>query len=290
MENPTPSRPALPARFRKWDLEQRRSAVLDVLRDADMDRGELAAALGTDGDLADLADVLVESAIGYFGLPLAVCRGVVVDGDSFDVPLVTEEPSVVAAATFAAGIVRRSGGFRTWGGDPVTTGQVFLENATTEAGQAVLDAEDTLVDALAPVLAGMKARGGGYRGMDVRWLPGTRLLRVQFNVDVRDAMGANIVNTAMETIRPMLERITGGRCLMAILTNEARQRITGAEFSVPVASLTRGGAAGDEMARRIALAGELAQEDASRAVTHNKGVMNGITALMLATGNDTRAV
>jgi hydroxymethylglutaryl-CoA reductase len=280
----------LPSQFRKLDISQRRLAITELLVTAGCTPETVKLGLGTDTDLVDLADVMVESAIGYAGLPLGVCRGLVIDGRTYDVPLVTEEPSVIAAATYASGIVARSGGFTTWADDPITTGQIFVEGAGQDAVAAVQAAEPEITASVAPALGNMEKRGGGYRGMDAAYLPETGLLRVQLHLDVRNAMGANLVNTAAELARPVVERVTGGRCLMAILTNSADRRLAGAKFTIPASAVSRAGCPGAEVARRIALASDLAGEDDSRAVTHNKGVMNGISALMLATGNDTRAV
>ncbi len=280
----------LSPQFRKWDITQRRRAIFEILERAGFSWETVERALGTDNDLIDLSDIMIESSIGYAALPLGVCRGLVVDGRTYDVPLVTEEPSVIAAATYGSGIVARSGGFLAWSDDPITTGQIFIEGAGADAEAAVIAAEPEIRAALAPIIANMEKRGGGYRGMDATHLPETGLLRVQLHLDVRDAMGANLANTAAESARPIVEHITGGRCLMAILSNAAERRAAGASFRVPVSALSRSGNSGSEVARRIELASSLAGEDPSRAVTHNKGVMNGITAMMLATGNDTRAV
>jgi hydroxymethylglutaryl-CoA reductase len=165
---------------------------------------------------------------------------------------------------------------------------------------------------LAALQASLEARGGGYRGLAIARLPDTGLLRVEVAVDVRDAMGANILNTAAEHLRPLLEQAAGARVLMGILTNGAEERRAGARFALPVEALAgavgrsagrsaaggdsaSAGAAGtgqpgDDVARRVVLAGELAREDPSRAVTHNKGIMNGISSLALATMNDARAI
>ena len=287
-QHPRPS--PLPVNFRKWDIDSRRRAVARMVAAADYPEVDALAAMGADPDMIDLADVMIESAVGYLGLPLGICRGVVVDGTAYDVPMATEEPSVVAAANYAAGIVGRAGGFTTWAEEPVTTGQLFIEGASANARDAVADAEVQIREMLNPVIRRMAERGGGFRGVDVMTLPATGLLRVQIHLDVRDAMGANIVNTAAERIRPLLEELSGGRCLMAILSNAAERRRAGAQCTIPVGRLSRGGIEGAEIARRVELASELAQEDHTRAVTHNKGVMNGITAVTITTGNDNRAV
>ncbi len=124
-------------------------------------------------------------------------------------------------------------------------------------------------------------------------LPGTGAVRVEVLIDVRDAMGANRLNSAAELLRPLLQEVSGGRVLMSILSNEARDRIAGARVEIPFEALEAGlpdGVDGAEAARRICVASDIAQEDPSRAVTHNKGIMNGISSLALATMNDARAV
>jgi hydroxymethylglutaryl-CoA reductase len=139
----------------------------------------------------------------------------------------------------------------------------------------------------------MKARGGGYRGMELNRLPDSGVLVVGLKVDVRDAMGANALNTAAEALKPELEQLSGGAAVMCILSNAARERRAGARFTLPVSKLSAlgpRGMGGAEIARRIVLASRIAAEDEQRAITHNKGIMNGISAVVLATMNDTRAV
>ena len=136
----------------------------------------------------------------------------------------------------------------------------------------------------------MEKRGGGWRNMDARWIAPSRTLAVNLRIDVRDAMGANLLNSAAETVSPLLEEITGGRVLMAILSNRSWDRTASARLSIPVEELGRNGFDGAETARRIVRAARVAREDPDRAVTHNKGIMNGISAMALATGNDTRAI
>jgi hydroxymethylglutaryl-CoA reductase len=233
---------------------------------------------------------MVEAAVGYLALPLGIATGFLIDGDTYDIPMATEEPSVIAAATYAATLTARAGGFTTTAGTTVTTGQVFLESCPADAIAHVEESRDRIAAAIRALTVAMEQRGGGLRGIDPYWLPENELLCIEFHLDVCDAMGANVVNAVGEAIRPLLEEITGGRSLMAIVTNAASQRIFGSTFRIPVERLSRAGTDGSEIARRIALAGEIAQENRNRAITHNKGVMNGVTALALATGNDTRAL
>jgi hydroxymethylglutaryl-CoA reductase len=217
--------------------------------------------------------------------------------------MAVEEPSVIAAASFAARLVRRGGGFQTWASEPVMRAQVFLEKVPPGGELRVAPREAELRERLEVLQASLRARGGGYCGLEVARLPETGLVRIDLLIDVRDAMGANILNTAAEHLRPRLEELTGGKALMGILSNAAGERRAGARFTLPLellrvrVSAEREGGAGQgaaaasaEAARRIVLAGELAREDPSRAVTHNKGIMNGISALALATMNDTRGI
>lgn len=275
---------SLPSGFRKRSLAQRRELIQRIYPSV------TASALGNDPEMVELADVMVENAVGYLALPLGIATGFLIDGNLRDVPLATEEPSVVAAAGYAASIFRRHGGFTTSAGETITTGELFVEYADATSADRILQSRDELAREAEPLLERMTRRGGGWRGLDTQWLPESGVLRVQVHVDVRDAMGANAVNSVMEALRAPTERITGGRVVMAILTNGSDRRVTRATGRVPVAALTRGGVEGAEVARRIVLANRIAREDRTRAVTHNKGIMNGVTALALATGNDTRAL
>jgi hydroxymethylglutaryl-CoA reductase len=209
--------------------------------------------------------------------------------------MATEEPSVIAAATYAARIIARGGGFHTRATEPVMTTQIFLEGAADGAERRLEAAEGRIRAYLEPSLASLAARGGGYRSILASRLPDTGLIRLDISIDVRDAMGANILNTAAEAVCPLVESISGGRRLMCILSNAAVDRRGGASFSLPFSVLagvvgSPEDSAGAETARRIVLATTLADEDPSRATTHNKGIMNGISALALATFNDCRSI
>jgi hydroxymethylglutaryl-CoA reductase len=241
----------------------------------------------------ELADALIENAVGYTSVPLGLIEGLLVDGQSVAVPVAVEEPSVVAAASFAARIMASAGGFRTWADDPIMTAQIHLESVKDDAMHRLEASRDEIQEFFGPTLSGMAARGGGFRA--ARWSENsqTGTLRVDVDIDVRDAMGANVLNTAAEAAGPLLSSITGGTVLMAILSNSARQRKAGAEFAIPLAKLARvrpGGVPAATWADRIVLANRIAETDPDRGVTHNKGIMNGITSLALATGNDTRGI
>jgi hydroxymethylglutaryl-CoA reductase len=279
----------LPPNFRKLSFSERRTLL-----------GELASRSGKeeaqfDDDFLglkrpDIADSLVESAIGYLPVPFGVASGFIIDGRAVSVPMAVEEPSVIAAATYAARLVAGEGGFTTWATPPEMVAHVYIEGARPEGASAVLAGRGELGRRLEPQLESMRARGGGLRAIGVDQLAELGLLRVSITIDVRDAMGANLLNTAAESLAPLLEELTGGTAIMKILTNEASGRRAGASLAIPVDRLRRGALSGSESARRIVLASEIARVDPSRAVTHNKGVMNGISALALATGNDTRGI
>ncbi len=276
----------LPANFRKLSAVERRQVLRQIFR---LTEEEIEATEGG-AHMLDLAEIMVESAVGVMSVPMGLAHGFVVDGVLRSVPLAVEEPSVIAAAGYAAAIIRRSGGFASWADEPVMTAQVILSDCRSRAEETIRAHEADLRTQIEPLLAGMSSRGGGYRGMEVTRLPQTGLVRLHLHVDVRDAMGANILNSVAERAADYLCNTLRCAKLMAILTNAAAGRIAGARFSLPVERLARGQFNGAEIAERIVLATELANEDRDRAVTHNKGVMNGVSSLALATGNDTRGI
>ncbi len=275
--------------FHRHDLQGRR----DQLRHGCAFDAEEWDALSVTPALLEMSDVMVESAVGCLALPLGIAEGFLIDGEDVAVPLAVEEPSVIAAASFAARLIRGAGGFRTWASDPLMTAQVFLEQVSADGEARLRGCVPLVRAALAESLASLERRGGGFREVRVFRLPQTGAVRFDVIIDVRDAMGANRLNTAAELIRPLLEETSGGHVLMSILSNEARDRIAGARAEIPFEHLEIGlpsGIDGKEAARRIAAASEIAREDPSRAVTHNKGIMNGISSLAMATMNDARAV
>ncbi|HUJ75278.1 MAG TPA: hydroxymethylglutaryl-CoA reductase, degradative [bacterium] len=278
----------LPAGFRKLDAAARREA----LRGAFAIPEEEWAGISCTAEQLELVDVMVESSVGCLPFPLGVAQGFLIDGEEVLVPLAVEEPSVVTAASYAAHLVRDDGGFTTWASEPLMTAQIFLESVSARGEESLKGCGADLRAALEAPLASLAARGGGFRSFTVNRLP-SGVVKVDLVIDVRDALGANRLNTAAEGVRPLLERASGGRSLMAILSNASSQRLAGARFSIPVDRLAHGlpaGMSAGEAARRVAAASVIAQEDPSRAVTHNKGIMNGIASLALATMNDTRAV
>ena len=276
---------ALPRGFRRLPLADRQAALAAAVG------GELPAALCGDAETSALADLLVENAVGAFPIPVGLATGFRVDGEELVVPLATEEASVVAAASYAARLLaggEDGAGIRTAADPPVATVQLFLEQARPDAEAAVRAAEAEIAALVNGAVATLAARGGGFRRLAAARCGGA--LKVELDLDVRDAMGANKVNTAGEAARPLLERLTGGRLLMAIVTNASRRAVVRAAAQAPCARLARAGYSGTDAAQRIVRAAAVAAADHDRAVTHNKGVLNGIAALAQATGNDTRAV
>ncbi len=256
---------------------------------AGVDEALLAALQPENGLTIAQADHMVENVVGLIGIPVGVATNFTIDGIDRLVPMATEEPSVVAAASNAARMARVHGGFTTSYTGDVMIAQIQVLDAIDPHGTrfALLQAKDELL-ALAneqdPMLVSL---GGGAFDVSVRVLPTRAGVQVilHLHVDVRDAMGANAVNTMAEAIAPRIAELAGTRTLLRILTNKAELRLTRAR-AVFDAELLGGAQVVDD----IVAASAFAEADSYRAATHNKGIMNGITAVVLATGNDTRAV
>lgn len=272
--------------FRDLTPQERRHRVADV---AGLDPTRLGVLDPQTGLTLSQADHMIENALGVMGVPVGVATNFVVDGREVLVPMATEEPSVVAAASNLARMTREHGGFTSSAMPPVMQAQVQVLDVPdpwaarlrllARAGELI-----EIANAQDPALVSL---GGGVRDVGVRVLPSTRQTYVVLHlvVDVRDAMGANAVNTMAEAIAPRVAEIAGGRTLLRILTNKADLRL--ARVS---ATFDRDLLGGAEVVENILDAAEFAVVDPYRAATHNKGIMNGITAVVLATGNDTRAV
>jgi hydroxymethylglutaryl-CoA reductase len=270
-----------------------RLAVLARVADMDSEDRQLlegpgALPLGT-------ADGMIENVVGTFELPMGVATNFQVNGRDVLVPMVVEEPSVVAAASFMAKLARSSGGFLTSSSKPLMRAQVQMVGMTDPHGvrQAVL-ARRAEVIALAnskdKVLVGL---GGGCQDLEVHVFehtPRGPMVVVHLIVDVRDAMGANTVNTMAEMVAPLLERITGASVRLRILSNLADLRLARAAVSLSPEQLTTAQYRGEEVIEGILDAYTFAAVDPYRAATHNKGIMNGIDPVIVATGNDWRAV
>ncbi len=245
------------------------------------------------------ADLLSENVIGVLGMPLAVAANFVVDGRDVVVPMSIEEPSVVAAASNAARLVREGGGFTTDVDPPLMIAQVEVRGMTdVDAALAALAAARTSISEAASLGAqDIEAFGGGMREVEIRAVTlrsGERIVVVHLVADCADAMGANTVNSMAEAAAPVIARIAGGTCGLKILSNLADRRLARARCRVPLVALGsyKGAAGADPRAVRdgVIRAWELADADPYRAATNNKGIMNGVDAVALATGNDWRAL
>lgn len=241
------------------------------------------------------ANGMIENVIGTFQLPLGVATNFLVNGKDYLVPMAVEEPSVVAAASYMARIVRGCGGFQTSSTAPIMRAQVQVLGTSDPFGArlAILAAREeiiTVANEKDPVLVKF---GGGCRDIEVHVFPSTSrgaMVVLHLLVDVRDAMGANTVNTMAETIAPIVERITGGEVRLRILSNLADLRLARARIEVTEEALATKDFSGLRMMEGIVDAYEFAAVDPYRAATHNKGIMNGIDPVVVATGNDWRAI
>lgn len=243
----------------------------------------------------DQANHMIENVVGAYALPLGIATNFQINSRDYLVPMVIEEPSVVAAVSNAARLFRAGGGFTTSSDDPIMIGQIqVLGLADVEAAaQAVLAHRDYLLAEADSVGGSIVRRGGGARDIETRLFPQTPIgpmLVVHLLYDCRDAMGANAINTAVEHIAPHIEAITGGRVNLRILSNLTDRRKARAEGMIPTAELATDSLDGPAVGRAIVEAGVFAEVDPYRATTHNKGIMNGIDAVIIATGNDWRAI
>ncbi len=263
-------------------------------------RAELARRSGlTEADLIgltagltpELADKMIENVVGLYALPLAVGLNVRLNGADVLVPMVVEEPSVVAAMSNAARMIREGGGFVGEADPPITTAQIQLwdvpDPATARA--RVIGCARELLQAADQAFPDILRFGGGARELEV-FDRGEGLFVVHLHVDVRDAMGANMVNTMAEAISTRVAELAGGRVGLRILTNLAERRRVRVRCTAPVELLATADLAGGEVRDRIVDASRFAERDPYRAVTHNKGIMNGVDPVVIATGNDWRAV
>lgn len=237
-----------------------------------------------------LANEMVENVLGTLALPFGIAPGFQIDDQEIQVPMVTEEPSVIAAASYAAGLIKRSGGFQTQVHKRQMIGQVALYDVSNKekASQAITEAKEDLLQLANQAYPSIVKRGGGARDL---WIEEKGdFLICYLSVDPKEAMGANILNTMLEALVAPLEDLSGGQGLMAILSNLATDALVTARCNIDYRFLSRDPKEAAEIAQKIALASQLAAVDPYRAATHNKGIFNGIDAVVLATGNDWRAI
>lgn len=272
--------------FYKLSLDERLRIVRDFAHLTD----EEISLLQNTGSLPfDLADRMIENAVGSFPVPLGIAVNFLINKRDYLIPMAIEEPSVVAAASYAAKMAREGGGFQTTSTNPVMIGQIQVVGVKDphRARIAIYNhKEDILKKANEqdPVLISV---GGGAKDLEAKVIqtPVGPMLITELHVDCRDAMGANAVNTMAEAVAPLVERVTGGRVYLRIISNLATQRLARAYVTVPKESV-----GGEEVVEGIVQAYHFASADPYRAATHNKGILNGAIAVVIATCNDHRAI
>src|SRR5215212_5764495 len=277
--------------FYNMTMDERRAQLLDTAALAP----ESLLPFTSGGLSAEAADHMIENVIGLFTLPLGIALNFQVNGQDVLIPMTLEEPSVVAGASFMAKLVRAGGGFTATTTDPLMIGQMQVINVSNleEAKLKLYEHKQELLaeaDSIDPVL---KKFGGGARDLEVRTIEDSSIggfLVVHLIYDVRDAMGANAVNTACERLAPQIEAITGGKVHLRILSNLADRRLARSRCTIPLKELAFDNFTGEEVRDGIIAAYAFAAVDPYRAATHNKGIMNGVDAVVIATGNDWRAI
>lgn len=280
--------------FYQLTIEERIAKLAEIY---ELDVSEVEA-LSSAGALSlEQADKLIENAVGIFSLPMGVGANFLINGKEYLVPMSIEEPSVVAAASFGAKLVREAGGFVATSTDAIMIGQIQVVGCAdfAAAEAAVLEHKQRLIErANQAFVANLVSRGGGVKDIEVRQLgegtPYGRMLIVHVLIDTCDAMGANLINTTVEGLAPEIESLTQGKVYLRILSNLADRRLAKARCVIPPQVFSTRDLVGEDVVEGIVHAQNFAILDPYRAVTHNKGVMNGVDAVVMATGNDWRSI
>ncbi len=266
-----------------------------LAQQAGLSEDELAALSGEGGLQRDQADHMIENVVGVYALPLGIAQNFVINGREVLVPMAIEEPSVVAGASFMAKLAKAGGGFHAHATAPEMIGQMQILDLDDPASARLklLEARERLLEEATGIDPVLQRLGGGPRDLEVRLIEDSAIgpfLVMHLIYDVRDAMGANAINTALERLTGQVEAITGGRALLRILSNLADRRLARARCTIPVEQLAFGDFSGEQVRDGVIAAWAFAAADPYRAATHNKGIMNGVDAVVIATGNDWRAV
>lgn len=256
---------------------------------------EQLTAFGELGLTLEQADHMIENVIGLYALPVGIGLNFRINGRDVLIPMVIEEPSVVAGASFMAKLARSGGGFVAQTTAPEMIGQMQILEVPdpATARSALLERREQLLAAVSEIDPLLKKLGGGPRDIEVRMIdhsPIGPMIVLHLIYDVRDAMGANAINTAVEKLTPQVEEITGGRVHLRILSNLADRRIARARCTIPLEELAFDDFSAEQVRDGIVEAWAFAAADSYRAATHNKGIMNGVDAVVVATGNDWRAI
>lgn len=270
--------------FFKKSVEERKGLVKDFASLTDEEAAEISGQIDM-----ELADRMVENVIGTIDVPFGVATNFLINGKDYLIPMAIEEPSVIAAAGNAARMARDKGGFTTSSTGPIMIGQIQVVGVVDpfSARYGILAKKNEIIELANEQDPFLISVGGGAIDVEVR-VVGSKsgpMIIVHLIVNCKDAMGANTVNTMSEAVSPMIEEITSGKAVLRIISNLADKRLMRAR-----AVFSKEAIGGEDVVDSIIQAYHFADADVYRASTHNKGVMNGITAVVLATGNDTRAV
>ncbi len=290
---PTSDKSRIP-KFYKHEVEER---LQILLKKEIISRGDFEA-LRKQQQLLSIkeADRMIENVIGVFGLPMGLGINFLINDRPFVVPMVVEEPSVLAAVSSAAKVVRKAGGFQVESDDPILIGQIQLVDVhhPAKVKHAILQEKQEIINLANSLHPNMVKRGGGAVELEVMIHQQIRrsgnMVIVHLLVDTRDAMGANLVNSMCEGVAPLIEKMTGKKVYLRILSNLTDRSMIRARCEIPTDLLKFNEASGSEVRDGIVRAAEFASVDPYRAATHNKGIMNGIDPLAIATGNDWRAI
>ena len=278
-------------KFYKMTLAERHEYLL---QNSNLKAEDLETWLPSSGLSFETADHMIENAVGLFSLPLGIAQNFIVNGKPVLVPMVVEEPSVVAAVSYMAKLAQ-PGGFKAWMHSQEMIGQVqLLDLVDLNTARSLIEShKPELLEQVRALNPGLTRHGGGVRELEVRRIeqsPIGSFLVVHLILDAADAMGANMVNTAVESLAPLLAALTGARAHLRILSNLSDRRLATAEVSLSLEKLAFEGFGGEQVRDGVIEAWAFAEADPYRAATHNKGIMNGVDAVLLATGNDWRAV
>ena len=271
-------------------FEKTRKERLDIVKNfASLSDEELELLENIDGGISfENADKMVENAIGTFSLPLGIATNFKINGKDYVIPMVIEEPSVIAAASKGAKVARVLGGFEVKADESYSIGQIQLLGVNiSKAIENITKSTDEILEIANSKSNTLSKMGKGAKEVSCKEIhtPAGEMLIVELLIDVGDAMGANITNTMCEAVSPFIEKITGGRALLRILSNYSTRRIAKAK-----AVFEKEAVGGEDVVNNIILAYQFADNDVFRAVTHNKGIMNGTIAVANATGQDSRAI
>ena len=271
-------------------FEKSRKDRLDIIGNfANLSEEELNILENVNGGISfDKADKMIENAIGTFSLPLGIATNFKINNKDYVVPMVIEEPSVIAAASKGAKVARIKGGFEVIADESYSIGQIQILNTdTTVAIKKIKEQTNEILELANSKSNTLSKMNKGAKEVTCKEIdtPSGSMLIVELLIDVGDAMGANVTNTMCEAVSPLLEKITGGKALLRILSNYSTRRMVKAK-----AIFEKESVGGEDVVDNIILAFEFADNDVYRAVTHNKGIMNGIISVANAVGQDSRAI